>query len=271
MAAAADRRRRRRRKARQKEIGTDGEISEGGGRTEAETGRPSTILRADTINPSKKLGDNLEFLIGEFDREDVVRRFTKEILAARDASVKYKTELDPLIASMVDQAEVFVTMELVANRGVSALTKLVDINLVPLSNGIHTLALAQGGLDLALKEVNASVEEQVEGFAEANERMAEVAAVSWIDSYREILSPDAIGQTLARAFEGAGGFLGALKSLASRVAGMFMNHMGGLFSTGLKTILPSVFGAVTKAVIPTATAALTTAGTVRRRRELRRL
>ena len=123
-------------------------------------------------------------MIGEFDREDVARRFTKEILAARDASVKYKTKLDPLIASMVDQAEVFVTMELVAKRGVSALTDLADINLVPLSNDVHTLALSQGGLALALKGVNASVEEQVEGFAEANERMAEVAAVSWIDSYR---------------------------------------------------------------------------------------
>ena len=209
----------------------------------------------DTINPSKKLGEKLTFLIDEFDREDVVQRYNKEILAARDASVKYKTKLDPLIASMVDQAEVFVIMELVANNGVSALTKLVDINLVPLSNDVNTLALSQGGLDLALAGVNASIEEQVEGFDEANERMAEVAASSWIDSYREILSPDAIGQTLARAFEGAGGFIGALKSLASRVAGIFMNHMGGLFSTGLKTILPSVFGAVTKKVATAAAGA----------------
>ena len=116
----------------------------------------------DTINPSEKLGGKIEFLIDEFDREDVVRKYSKEILDARDASVKYKTKLDPLIASMVDQAEVFVLMERVANNGVAALTKLVDINLVPLSTDVHNLGVQQRGLASALDGVNASVDAQNE-------------------------------------------------------------------------------------------------------------
>ena len=52
---------------------------------------------------------------------------------------------------------------------------------------------------------------------DAQVALAEGAGSKWLDRYREILSPDAIGQTLARAFEGAAGFMGALKSLAARV------------------------------------------------------
>ena len=44
------------------------------------------------------------------------------------------------------------------------------------------------------------------------------SGTSWTDSYREVVSPDNIGATIARAFEGAGGFWGAIKSLASQAA-----------------------------------------------------
>ena len=91
--------------------------------------------------------------------------------------------------------------------------------------------------------------------------LATSAGASWLDRYTDILSPDAIGQTLARAFEGAAGFMGALKSLASQVAGAFTSHMGSLLSTGLQTILPSVFGSVASSIAPAAAAAGTTAGT----------
>ena len=73
--------------------------------------------------------------------------------------------------------------------------------------------------------------------------------------------PLAVGQTLARAFEGASGFLGALKSLASRVAGTFLSQFGGWLSTGLQRVLPSVFGAAgTAAGTATGTAAATATG-----------
>ena len=96
---------------------------------------------------------------------------------------------------------------------------------------------------------------------DAQRELASGAGASWLDRYREILSPDAIGQTLARAFEGASGFLGALKSLASRVAGTFLSQFGGWLSTGLQRVLPSVFGAAgTAAGTATGTAAATATG-----------
>ena len=86
------------------------------------------------------------------------------------------------------------------------------------------------------------------------------AAENWMGKFGDVVSADNIGKTLARAFEGAAGFMGALKSLASQVAGVFMSHMGGLLSTGLKTVLPSVFGAVATSVVPAAAAAGASAG-----------
>ncbi len=81
---------------------------------------------------------------------------------------------------------------------------------------------------------------------DAQMTLASSAGASWLDRYREILSPDAIGQTLARAFEGASGFLGALKSLASQVATTFMSQFGGWLSAGLKRVLPAVLGGAAK-------------------------
>ena len=60
---------------------------------------------ADTINPSKDLGKKLKVLIDEFDREDVVNAHWKEIIKAKEESEKFKTELDPLVASMVAEAK----------------------------------------------------------------------------------------------------------------------------------------------------------------------
>ena len=51
-----------------------------------------------------------------------------------------------------------------------------------------------------------------------------------------------VGGTLARAFEGAGGFLGAVKSLASQVAGAFLDALGGWLNKGLGGILKGLFG-----------------------------
>ena len=62
---------------------------------------------ADTINPSKDLAKSLGVLIDEFDREDVVKAHAKEILAAKTASEEFKTELDPLVLSMVAEALAF--------------------------------------------------------------------------------------------------------------------------------------------------------------------
>ena len=60
---------------------------------------------ADTLNPSQKLGEKLKVLVDEFDREDVVKAHWEQILKARDASVEHKTALDPLVISLVDEAE----------------------------------------------------------------------------------------------------------------------------------------------------------------------
>ena len=59
---------------------------------------------ANSINPSRDLGAKLGILMGEFDRETVIKAHSTAILAARDASVEFKTALDPLVASMVDEA-----------------------------------------------------------------------------------------------------------------------------------------------------------------------
>ena len=75
----------------------------------------------DLLDPSRQLGENLQILIDEFDREDVVHAHWQEILRARDISVQYKTELDPLIASMVEQAETFETLNLVAQGHIGKL------------------------------------------------------------------------------------------------------------------------------------------------------
>ena len=51
-----------------------------------------------------------------------------------------------------------------------------------------------------------------------------------------------VGGTLARAFEGAAGFMGALKSLASQVASVFLDALGGWLNKGLGGILKGLFG-----------------------------
>ena len=60
---------------------------------------------ADTINPSKELSEKLNVLLGEFDREDVVKAHWQEIVTAAEKSAEYDTALDPLIASLLDEAE----------------------------------------------------------------------------------------------------------------------------------------------------------------------
>ena len=51
-----------------------------------------------------------------------------------------------------------------------------------------------------------------------------------------------VGGTLARAFEGAGGFLGAVKSLASQVAGAFLDALGGWLNKGIGGVMSALFG-----------------------------
>ena len=75
---------------------------------------------------------------------------------------------------------------------------------------------------------------------DAQTQLASSAGASWLDRYREILSPDAIGQTLARAFEGASGFMGALKSLAAQVGSAFTQQLGGWISRGISSVFRAV-------------------------------
>ena len=60
---------------------------------------------ADTINPSEELGKKLKVLLDEFDREDVVKAHVDELIAAKEKSEEFDTVLDPLIASLIAEAE----------------------------------------------------------------------------------------------------------------------------------------------------------------------
>ena len=68
---------------------------------------------------------------------------------------------------------------------------------------------------------------------------------SWMGQFRDVVSPDNIGQTIARAFEGAGGFWGAIKSLASQAASVFTDSLGGWLSKGISSVMGSVFSSAT--------------------------
>ena len=132
----------------------------------------------DTINPSEKLGEKLGILIDEFDRWDVVHAHWQEILSARDASEQYGTVLDPLIASMLEQAEAFKTLNAVAQGHIDKLIKLDAVVLPPLNKSYDGLILNTGpdGLQGALDGVNDSVDDHIEGIGELDHVVEESTA-----------------------------------------------------------------------------------------------
>ena len=69
---------------------------------------------------------------------------------------------------------------------------------------------------------------------------------SLMDGLKETFNATSVGNTLARAFEGGGGLMGAIKSLASQAGGTLISHVQGALSAA------GPWGAIASAAIPLA-------------------
>ena len=197
----------------------------------------------DTINPSKKLGVKLKVLIDEFDRDDVVKAYWKEILKARDASVKFKTKLDPLIKSMVEQAEAQEDLD----TGLQDLfDRTVNLNkvVIPLGDSYKAFNQTIGpekGTAALLDEVNEHIDEEIGKLEELDEVVAtSTAAEDFADQWNTAMGTLTanISQAITGVFTGEG-------SPLKKLGNAFKEFAKGAFSAIMTTLLTPVLNAMT--------------------------
>ena len=80
------------------------------------------------------------------------------------------------------------------------------------------------------------------GISPEMQRQSELLATKVNKGFLGKLSQIDIAGTFSNAFQGGGGFMGAVKSLASQVAGVFTDAFGGLLNTGIGGILKGLLG-----------------------------
>ena len=104
---------------------------------------------------------------------------------------------------------------------------------------------------MAIGEVNTALLSAPRTAEQVRDDLRELAPTwgqSLVDGLGETFNPEAVGNTLARAFEGGGGLMGAIKSLASQAGGTLMSHIAGALSNA------GPWGKLAAAAIPLAAA-----------------